>query len=97
MRREQDQLLATRDPFIPGTKLVCVDHSDELEQEWGWAYPKVGEVVTVWHSELHTEPECAASGIYLLHLYRYEHIFTGICDRTIDGTFNFLPFTDNQS
>lgn len=61
----------------------------QLEMEWGFTYPKKGEILVVSNITQHPNDKNRKKGIVLLHFNEYPKLF-GICDKTYKGEPNFI-------
>mgnify|MGYP001573299130 CR=1 FL=1 len=72
-----------------GSIVETVGDFEEVRRQWRLQYPKRGDVLTVSAVTPHPDAECRRKGIVLLY---FEEIpgLTGISDKKIDGTPNFV-------
>lgn len=72
-----------------GSLVETVGDFKQVEMEWGFVYPKKGEILVVSNITEHPNNKCRKKGIILLHFDEYPKLF-GICDKTYKGESNFI-------
>jgi hypothetical protein len=72
-----------------GSLVECVADFTRSEIEWGFSYPKRGEVLTVSDISRHPNKSCDTKGIVLLNFEEYPYL-VGVCDKTYRGKDNFI-------
>ena len=72
-----------------GSVVETVGDFEDLRKQWGFPYPKKGEVLTVIAITKHPNNDVSRKGIVLLHFEEIPKL-TGVCDKQINGEPNFV-------
>ncbi len=72
-----------------GSIVQAVVGFEVVRQQWGYSYPKKGDILTVSEVAKHPNPKVSKAGIVLLYFEELPNMI-GICDKTINGCPNFL-------
>ena len=72
-----------------GSIVEMVGNFETERKNWGWPYPKTGDVLTVMAITKHPNADVSKKGIVLLHFEEIPNL-VGICDKTIQGKPNFV-------
>jgi hypothetical protein len=72
-----------------GSIVETVGDFETVRMQWGFPYPKEGDVLTVMAITKHPNREVSKKGIVLLHFEEIPNL-TGVCNKTINGKPNFV-------
>jgi hypothetical protein len=72
-----------------GSLVETVGDFTRVQIEWGFGYPKKGELLVVSDITKHPNKQMDKKGIVLLNFYEYPNL-VGVCDKTYQGKYNFL-------
>ena len=72
-----------------GSIVHTVADFEELRVQWGFPYPKKGDVLTVSSIAKHPNNDVDKAGVVLLNFEELPSL-VGVCDKKIDGKPNFL-------
>jgi len=61
----------------------------DLRKEWGYPYPKIGEVLTIERVEDHPDQECKDNGIVLLQ-FKEKPGLCGVCNKNMNHQLSFV-------
>lgn len=71
-----------------GSIVEVVGDFEGLRKDWGFCYPKTGDLLTVRLITKHPNSKISNRGIVLLHFEEMPN-FVGLCDKQVNGEPNF--------
>lgn len=72
-----------------GSLVKCVVSFELLRKQWGFDYPKMGDILTVSQVIEHPNKECRDAGIVCLRFVEKPRL-CDVSDRQINGNHNFI-------